>query len=486
MNKNKTNIAKINDIEYMFDIILANNNNDFVPLSQSSVRMLSISDNVFEPFVDAEMVIDNSLNALQRGFKTSDGRITEASFDFNLYDTDYIFVKLTPILYAGQNEGDINDEVWTLQYTFAIVDMEDIPSDDPEKKFKRLFLHERDKDIMLRKTSNFSTSKYVTSTIKPYLRDNEDNMVKTGFALKSMIKEALTDAEIDPDWDDGKNDIFYTSPISQTYYDDLLYLYNSHQSAIDSDFCILQKSRFRDIWKLNRFSDIVSKALNQTDKTKSGELQSETFIIAEGGSTATIPKSRRVPTNYGINNNMFFGDLSKLEDYRMVEISNYDASESIKTTIAHSYDFNDGKFRIEHYDLVDTQTYFTDNYATKLNKPLFKNSTIFKTDTYRLQNRNVAHTYGSLHKAENTLEFLSRNKVLQSAYSLNLALEFTTIGMTHRQAGTFFSIQRENDYVPSEYENKLQGQWFCMSVQHSFIGESYTNSIVGVKLNKLE
>jgi hypothetical protein len=485
MKDNSPYDTQLNDIQYVYKVIIFNNDGRSISLSQDVIKLLVIHDKIISPFAEGYMIIDNKLNAIQRGYNNGEEDV-EAAFDFNLSNNDYVYVEITPKFYDNQTKDDINDNVWTLKHTFAIYDTEDIPSETPDDKFKKLYLWDIDKMTMLEKTSDFSTGNYTSSDIPKYQMDDEDRMMSTGNIIKQLITNSNKSPEFDSIWDEGSNQMFYTSPTNKTYFDDLKYIYEIHQSSVTNDFSILSKNRYTDVWKLEKFSDIMGKSLNQNDKTKSGDYQLEAFIIAEGGESEKIPFAKRVPTDYGYERNIFFGDQSKLEDYRLIEISKLDAAEAMKTVVAHSYDHNEGKFRVEHYDLKDTVSFYESNYSDKLKFGQLLNSSTLLVDENRLNNVNLNHLYIPLYNTENTLEFCSRNNVLKSAYTLNIALEFSVTGFPHRESGKFFSVQKENRYVNSEFESKLQGQWFCVSVDHVFSENTYTNNVVGVKLNKLE
>jgi len=481
MEETSENISRLNDIEYFYNVTLFNNSGDkIIILTQDAVKLLVIEDNVYDPFVSGYMLLDNPNNILQRKFEV-DGEEQEAAYDFNLADTDYVFVEFVPRLSEDQkNKKDINQEFWNLTYTFAIYNIEEFEDDDPASNVKKVYLMDYNRFKLLDKTSKFSTANLQKdSEILPYLRDDTDRTEKTGNIIKAILNEGLDNPSFSTVWDEGFNEIFYTSPTNRTYLDDLYYIYQLHQGSVDSDFCILSKERYTEKWVLEKFQDIVSKSLKQSDKTKSGDYMMESFLISEIGEMPVIPLKSRVPTDYGLDKNVSFSDLSKLENFKLFEISRMDISKKIKTVIANSYNFNDGKFIIEHYDISDTKEYYDNNYLSKLKT----NKSLFKLNSNQISNANVAYRYASQYDGDNTFEFISRNGVLKSQYLSNLAIEFQLIGMTHRQSGKFFSIRKDGNYYANEYEGKLQGVWFCTSVIHTFTRTNYNNTIAGIKLN---
>lgn len=482
MDNISDNTYRINDIEYFYNVLIFNSNDKATILTQDAVKLLVIEDNITEPFTSGYLIIDNTNNVLQRKYTIGDTEIEE-QFDFNMGDKDYVYIKITPKFTSKQKDGDIDETIWALSYLYVIVNIEDLDVEDAGANIKKIYLMDHQKYEMMNTTSTLSTASIqtVNTNKKPeYLRDDVDRGVKTSQILKEIINKSIKTPKFSNIWDNGGNKIFYTSPINNTYLDDFEYIISIHQSSVTNDFCIVSKQRLTEIWKLEKFEDIVSKALNQTDKTKSGEYLMEAFYIADMGETPRIPLKSRIPTDYGVKSNFSFGDLSKIDKFKLTEISKNDNIQEFKTMIAHSYDYEMGKFKIQHFDVSDTKTFYDDAYVGKLNSQ----KSLFNPSQNQIDNLNVEHNYGCSFTSDTSFEFLTRNEVLKSAYLLGLAVEFDTIGLTHRQSGTFFSIRKEYRYYDNEFEGKLQGIWFCTSVTHIFSGNTYTNNVMGIKLNK--
>ena len=480
MINNLDSVCKINDIEYHYNVLLSNDNKKYVQLTQDCVKLLVIEDSTFNPFVDGYIIIDNDNHSLQRVYSGDDGEENESSFDFNLSERDYVYISIVPKFTKKQNKKDINQEVWNLNYMFTIYDIEDYDTGTVKGNAKKLYLMDAQKFELVDKTSKFSTANIRRDDQPPqYLRDDSDRTEFTGNIIKNIIQEVNPKAVFDDNWDQGSNKVFYTSPANRNYNGDLNYIYSIHQSEVDNDFCILSKQRYSEKWFLQSFQNIVEKALDQSDKTKAGVDLMEAFTIADTANNTIIPLKSKVPTNYGINYNTSFGDLSKIEKFELIEMSKMDKSDFIKSKVAHTYDFDDGKFEINHFDISDTKDFYDQKYLNKLNS---KNS-LMGVGYNQLHNKNIEHIYASKYQSDNSYEFLTRNMVLKSQYTLNVGIEFESIGMTNRQSGKFFSIRKDHKYYDNEYEGKLQGIWYCTNVTHIFTGTGYTNNISGIKLN---
>ena len=484
MESIKNNITQINDIEYIYNVIMFNSDNKTIVLSQDAVQLLVINDTTMEPFASGFIIIDNSNSAIQRASKTktNQGKYEEieAAFDFNLADRDYIYIEIIPKFHTDQQYGDLDHETWNLRYLFTIFDTEDLDMPDSGDNSKKLYFADYQKIEMMDKTSNYSTALIERDdNIPQYLRDDSDRTETTGNIIKQLLTQSVSTPEFEDDWDDGGNKIFYTSPANTDYHSDLENIYRIHQSSVSNDMCILSKLRYSNVWKLESFENIVSKALDQTSKIKSGEYQLEAFSLADTADMPQIPLKSRVPTDYSIDKNFAFGDLSKIDNFRLVELSRQDINDNFKTIISNSYDFDNGKFKIQHSDIKTTKEFFDNKYANKLKGK----SGIFKVGEAQTLNQNILHNYGVSYTPDTSFEFLSRNVVLRSAYILGIGIEFTTTGMTHRKSGTFFSIRKDHNYYDNDYEGKLQGQWFCTGVTHVFSGSVYTTDVMGIKLN---
>lgn len=64
---------------------------------------------------------------------------------------------------------------------------------------------------------------------------------------------------------------------------------------------------------------------------------------------------------------------------------------------------------------------------------------------------------------------------------LNNFTTFRVQGATHRQAGKFIGITRENNKQPTLFDNKFLGIYFILSVKHIFQDAKYMNELVCVK-----
>lgn len=474
-------VSRINDIEYYYTIILFNNNGDGLPITQSAIKTLKIVDDYDSYFESGEIIIDNKLNVLNRKF-TNDIGETNLNFNFNKSDNDFIYVEIMPKLADIQSKDELKETIWNLSNTYVIYDIEYLESENFESRYVKLYFWDYKKYLFTEKNIEFSTATIKKGNTPASKRTDTERQVKTGIAIQELIKKVVSpNQKFSENWDEGKNEIFYTASAQDKGLDVLNYLYTRHISEKNSDRCALYFDRSQDMWMLESLTDVFDKALD--GNTKSGEYMLETFSIAEPEQENVIPKPIRSPEDHRFEKNIYLSDYSKLDRYNLIDISKLNYM-SLNTCIGHGYDFKSGKFKIEHYDVSDTKEFFKNNYSNKLKFNNLVNFDTFKLDTLRIENLNVKNSYAPVNSTE-TLEFFTRNRVLWAALNTNIALEFTQIGATYRTSGVFFNVRKDNDYESSDYENKLQGQWFCVKVEHIFQESQYRNNILAVKANTL-
>lgn len=487
MKEINQNLVRINDLEYYYTLALFNSKGRFINLSPAAVKVFIIKEDVFSPFVSAQLVMDIEADVLNRGFKIEE-TVFHPVFNFNESNEDFVYFEMIPRMFEDDSKDVLNQRVWNLRYVFAIDDIEPVDSTNLNSRLRRLVLQDVREDKLNEKNIGFSTALFGENNGLPVSQQEDGaRMMYTGDAMKEIIKMAVgDDEEFDDDWDRGRNKIFYTSPTFRTAKDDLEHLYKTHLSPENEDFCIMNVERFTNKWTLEPFGRICEKVIDQNNKKDSGEYLLEHFFVADAGEIPAIPVSDKVPVDFGLNKNISMADYNKLEKFDIIEISKDLSDETLTTQVAHGFNFKDGRFDIFTYPIMDIKNHFAENYSNKMKYHTQRDlDPLFYVNENRRENKRVKHTYGVRWRKENLFENFSRNNVLKSGVFTNLGIQFEVQGITYRQAGKFFSISKHNKYVPSEFENKLQGLWYCTRVEHVISPQEYTNKIIGVKLNKL-
>ena len=74
------------------------------------------------------------------------------------------------------------------------------------------------------------------------------------------------------------------------------------------------------------------------------------------------------------------------------------------------------------------------------------------------------------------------NKLLKNTFLSNIGVEVFVKGQVFRKSGTFFSLERSENYIENDLDNKLLGSYLILKVEHIFNDQNnYFNKIVGVK-----
>jgi len=107
--------------------------------------------------------------------------------------------------------------------------------------------------------------------------------------------------------------------------------------------------------------------------------------------------------------------------------------------------------------------------------------TSWLTDISRESNYNIS--IASSNRSDTSSIFSTgRNKKLLAAFLLGNTIEFQSRGLTSRRSGVWIAMDRENNYIDNEYDEKVLGQYFCTRVVHRIDADgSYNNSVIAVK-----
>lgn len=481
MDEDNRIIYRFNNIEHYYSVYLYNLKDDIFFFNSSAIEELVIEESVFNIFTKGTMTFRNDFNSF------------ENKYNFNKANRDYLVVDIIPKLDDDSNRNTLNPDVWQLKYIFVIYNIEEITGDNPEEKYKKLYFWDWKYQILMEKNANFSTAIYANNfldddikTIPLSKREDQFRKVQTGCAIRGLLENVFGENEKFNDiWNDGLNDIFFTSNPSNKAYDDLMYLYNAHIST-DGDFSILSKERFTEEWKLENFKSIIDKALDGSKSNYPGEYQLEKFLVSMLQEDVVIPNRKLVPegSDDPTQTNIQMGDLSIIDHYELFEMSYGDSSNKINTQLIYDYNYDTQEFEIKHSNITDIKDFYQRNYTDSLKINNNESTPLFYIDKLKEENRNVHHMY--INNINDTILDTGAINVLRNNVFLNTGIMFSVVGSTHRKPNRFFSISKYEGFVPNSYEYLLQGQWYCIGVTHKFFRDKYENTIMGVKLNTVE
>lgn len=511
---------RINNMKYLYYVFLVNANGNYVQLTPEGVKFLEIDDSILEYSLSGTIIIQNDNEMIERSsyLKLLEEAVGEGNDDLNYTDfffrndcRDYLYIYIQPDLEnpydMGKDIETIDPQNFTLRGVYSIISNEDIVQDtSPGAKLKKLRFVDNQIEMLREKNISFSTSNYVDSNNIEDL-DDQNRELFTGDAIKLVLKEGLemgSKGETDHSdlvyydtgaWNLGTSAIFYSSPGEHNVLDDLEYLLERHTSSLPPfDFCILRKNRYTKLWSLISMKSIFDNAVLQTESSSSGGLLHNELIVlgntTEDSQQGTKKHKQRTPLTSV--NNISYTDYSSVDNYNFQNMFGIDAQTRLTTTAVHSYQLDNKQFQIDLTNNSADECFnvYYDTYvrgASNNPYPLFvsdnKNdiySNIFLNDLRR-NNINMKNTFSINDKEPDQRLGQGRNKFLQDAIYLNNKVELTLKGMTFRESAKFFSFERAADFVDGRVDDKIFGTYLTVMVKHTFVGEVYTNKLLGAK-----
>ena len=496
--------------KYQIDIIFDNLQGNRFRLNLASLVTLDIEEDSREWYKKAALTIKVPDNVLEIKATDKDDRY----YKFRNDGRDIIYITIKPI-----NDDVINApaepidyDVWGMNYKFVIYDRkENLNGDTTKQKTLTLYLWEFDYQVFAETNLDWSTNEVLPEAyptkknlIPAYLTD-EEKLVPTGLAIKSLIKSALNKFEtprFSKEWDIGSSKIFYNSFANNSVVVDVNYLLKKHVSSqagtdTGADPAILSRTRYNTNWQLRSFSTLFSNAVEQQALSNNmlgmsvpaaGSLQREIItIIKQGGgpdenSLFTLPVT---PFTSSKNKNTNYQDptRSKIKNFQIVDMASLDSVQELVTTPCYSNNFKDKMFDLDfqNNEISNIKKFIQRNYSNKL-RLISNPDTLLTLNKTKLETTSVKNVYSFGPDRISRLAE-SRNLILYSALFYNTSISFTAPGSSQRQANTFISVEGSNSSVRNEFQNKLLGQWFVYNVVHSFTETKYTNAVNAVRLH---
>jgi len=490
------NTLKYNNQKYQLDIIFDNLQGNTFQLNVASMVSLDIQENTTDWFRRASLVISNPEKIFEQKITPSTNKNQYYKFRNDGRDIVYIRFKIIDDTDINVAPANIDYNVWGMQYKFAIYDKEDTPGDSPAKETLKLYLWEYDQQILNETALQWSTNEALPTNIIPAYATDDQKLVNTGTAIKSLLNKALAHSEppvFSTNWDIGSSKAFYSAPANYTAYDSLNYLLKKHVSSQigadgGADPCIINRSRYDTVWNLTSFCNIFNSAVKYNFSTAvAGNLQREIITLSypggndSGGFLFELPQSP-----FGRSDgktNIQHPTTSNITNINFTDMSTIDSTQDMVTTPCYSNDYNNKVFNLEvvSNDITNVKNYIDKNYSNKMRISAKPDTlvTLNKTKTDTLAVKNVY----SLSPDKTSRLAESRNFMLMSALYYNTAVSFTALGSPIRESGTFISIEKGKGINMDEFHNKLLGQWFVHTVVHHFTLGQYTNDITAVRVH---
>lgn len=505
---NNKKIEQFDDRRFRFGVYLLNPDARAVKIRKGFIEELVIEDDLLEWFHKGHLVFKNPDDVIERvssqlsSETPGSDRTDVSSYRFRGDARDLLFIQMEPHLADDDNnapEGDVDSMVHSMRFLFSIYAIEDIdPTGNKKDKLQKLYFHDYRLQMLREKNLFYSTGKNLAlaggETISKQThvnhRNDRDRSKLTGEIIQDILAGGLlsddTKGLFSTHWEFGDGKMFYTSPSEYKAIDDLNYVLDKHISGLDADHqpCILKLQRYTERWELLPISKYFDRALKDNGP---GPYQSEYFTLSfdsESTPNEIPPPSKTFGGD--LNSpmiNYHFPDISIIDNYVFNEINGVDCQEILNSVAVYRYDEGKKTFSIDIAD-GNLQTVY-DKFQS-----LFINSTFggeqghghtsWLIDSTRVENLNMSVATSWTPNKQQSLS-VGRNKKLLAAFLLGNSIQFTSRGNTARRSGVWIAIDRSNNYIDSDYESKVLGQYFVTRVTHRITASGYENNIMGVK-----
>ena len=419
----------------------------------------------------------------------------------------------------GSIQINKSDTKWMLSYLFSIYDVEDV-NDVPQLQgiassyLKCLKLKFHDVRYQMLKTTNLEYSTALPKDTK-YKANFQSEMapgqgvLPTGQIIRDVFSEALanpklggcTEFKISDSkkiWDEGKAELFYTSPAQWSASDDIDYVMSHHVSeqelqggisANSYDLCLLHTERSDTFGLLEEIhltplSDFFKKA----GADKPGELQKEHFFVTAATQELNATNFHRAPLGgEGKNVDLKTSKYGQILSYSFVDMSPSVNSSMFCSTPVYSVDIADREFNIEFAgnDVISARRMIASSYISRLFKEGTDNEKLFLPTIHK--NKKDVNVFPTFSLNGNNPAVRQRNglhNLLYTGVFQNACITFKALGLTFRESGTFIGIDKTDGCADNDYNNKLYGQWFVVKVDHIFEAGAYVNVIYAVKVHR--
>lgn len=426
-------VYKINDIEYECEFTLSNPDNQKISFTKSAVRGMTLSDNVFDPFMSGTISIANPYDFIEKDyFLRGDGR-------------DEFLVKFKP--------KDSKDKLDKFEKTFVVINDSDMVNPVVRSENIKTFT------LVAREAIAFSDQ-------IPYGKIYSG---KVGAILKDIFKEVLGEDKVDEKkWEEGDFIINNYIPPSTFRYIDLMRYFLKHYYAKDGEIYVKgfishddETGKFRldllsKIFAENKKNTIEAFALGDlTDKIDTNNPNNPPSGPPVGEYIGAMKNLGYSTPFYGWTsdyfiNSLVFGYDQILGEHKIIKLKFEDIKE---------------KWQKKFVDVFKTAV------GTSKVKPfaIKNNSTDEKFKRYKFP-----------YPVEDGVKMVEAD-IHNSLTFYNLQASFSNIGSTLRKSGKFVDIFSTRGDQKLKSDEKILGRWYVTEVRHIFFADLYTNQLFCTK-----
>ena len=495
---------KIDNQFYYIRAVLINPDGERLNLSKGALFNISLKDDLFDPFLKAEIILYNDNHSIERTVPTELN--TQSGFTFRGDGRDIMFLEIIPLKNTEKDykleESKEYNQVFSLRNLFSVVEDTDVVIEGTlHKKIKLYDVDERklaEKNVYLNsiETLDYNIKNNTLSGVPLFNLDNDERGNYTGIMIRELLKFTLMQNDDDIfytakrgrqngseaidyiDFENGLTKVNYNSNTYKKGIDDLNYLYNMHVSNMDSkDFSILKKDYFTGKYTLINGKSFFDRAYNK----ETGEAGTYTIekIDISGAGNLKIGNTG----DHSATNTPQFNEKSQALNARFFNTSFDILNEKINTKVVHEYDFETKKFNVMQRDsnIINAKDKF-DNYYVKNMKGLKTAYPSQINTNVKKLNFNYENIYNLYGGDENIRLGSGLNKLLRSSIMTNLGTEITLKGQLFRRSGKFITVSRDSKDPKNKFDDRFLGTYFIINVEHTFVKDNmYINKIYAVK-----
>lgn len=493
---------KIDNQFYYIRAALVNPDGDRLDLSKGSLYNISLTDDLFDPFLKAEITLYNDNNAIERTTPTSLN--TQNGFTFRGDGRDVLFLEIIPLKNTKKEykleESKEYNQVFSLRNLFTVIEDTDVVIEGVT--YKRLKLYDLDERKLKEKNIDFNSINTIQfsknnslSGVPLFNLDNNERANNTGIMMRELLKFALVQNDDDIfyinrssqsstgdinyiDFENGNSVINYNSNAYKKAIDDLKYIHNLHNSNLESkDFSILKKDYFTGKYTLINAKSFFDRAYDK-DTDEGGPFLIEKINISGAGSLKVNKAGGKSPKNVPE-----FNEKSQALNVRFFNTSFDVLNEKINTKIVHEYNFENKTFNLmqKESNIINAKEKFNDYYVQNMKGERSPFPSQITTNLKKL-NYNYENIYNLYGGNDNITLSMGLNKLLKSSIITNLGVEVQLKGQMFRRAGKFISIDRDSLDPKNKFDDRFLGTYFIINVEHTFIKDDmYINKIYAVK-----
>ena len=466
---NSENIIKIGDFKYQLNMFLFNDKNQFIALNRNAIRQLTITDNIFNPFHEATLLMVNDYQIFER---------TNLNYTFLGNGRDIIYIDLMPTLTGDDSEFDDEQKrkMFSLHFAFVVIKCEDVMFQN--SLCLKLELVEYEQYLLNENNFTVSSASLTTTDIN---KTNNERSAYTGDLIKALLTNALTTENRkkpiinEQNFDRGSTQEFYTPLVACSSVDVINAMLELHSSQENNDWCVLNCDRYTKTFSLQSLADIFKK--NSQLVIESIKLKQLVADETSSDGGTQLGSIKWQPTA------LTFDDLSHISEY-FTDHSNANFIIDLQTNKITNSDIKPDKAFMmnvrqgfsEEVLKAFSELYikpFGSLFASKKLVPIVQLTNLQKSGTALASE--TRHTPSAISSSTTAIQKYNAMLFMDRVHIFNLP------GISCRQAGFFIDVTTETDELKTLWDYRTLGRHFITLVQHVFTQDTYQNRIETIK-----